>query len=330
MKIKSKIIWLTALLIGFAVFVSPIILAEEEQAQDSDLLTINSMDELPVLSDTEDNENQVVVIYQNNSNTNLKSLGLTASEVISGKSISDRVDVLQIDENVDLEAFIVELSKNEEVLAVDKNSVHTLSDLPNDPYIMNSQAWQFSNVGANVTWNTVKNSTPVVVAVLDTGVNVNHPDLAGRLVQGYDYVTKSTQVIDTQGHGTSVCGVIAAVANNGIGIAGIAGNADIRIAPYRLSSYDRILTSNIVAALMNAADRSDIKVINMSFGGYQLNQAEKTAIDYAHSKGKILVAASGNEGDVYGYAGKYSYPASFDNVISTMLSRLQQQTLKTT
>ncbi|MCG2730948.1 MAG: S8 family serine peptidase, partial [Acetobacterium sp.] len=107
-----------------------------------------------------------------------------------------------------------------------------------------------------------------------------------------------------------------ATANNGVGISGVAGSASIKIAPYRVGTKG-LMVSNICAALMDAADRSDIKVINMSYGGYEYNNSEAAAIQYAKDRGKVLVAASGNEGEpTDNEAGLLSYPASYEGVIS--------------
>ncbi|HEY5557345.1 S8 family serine peptidase, partial [Acetobacterium sp.] len=284
-------------------------------------ITIKSLDEIPVLSENSDIANQIVVIYKQSSDSNIQSLSLTTNEISGVEHVSDRVDVFEINTKAVIETMINKISESPNVLAVDKNQKIEITALPNDPYIINGSAWQFQNIGTDKTWNTVSNSTPVVVAVLDTGLNTNHPDLQGRSVNGYDYIRDTTAVIDLMGHGTWVSGCAAAVANNGIGIAGIAGTANVKIAPYRVGGKDAedyyIYTAYECAALMAAGDRSDVKVINMSFGHYGgTNDVEAAAIKYAADRGKILLASSGNEGNNYWYAGQYSYPASYDNVIS--------------
>lgn len=122
------------------------------------------------------------------------------------------------------------------------------------------------------------------------------------------------------GHGTAVSGCIAALANNEIGIAGVAGTANIKIAPYRtggktVDDYEANL-GYACAALYDAANRPEVRVINMSFAGYEVFPALETAIAYAANAGKILVAASGNEGGDPENAGKMAIPSSYDNVIS--------------
>lgn len=92
---------------------------------------------------------------------------------------------------------------------------------PNDPYLGTS--WQYAKVGIDTTWNAVDPENEIVVAVLDTGLDVNLADLEGRITNGYDFLRNTTNLIDTHGHGTMVSSSIAAVANNGIGIALIFG-----------------------------------------------------------------------------------------------------------
>ncbi|MGE4509428.1 MAG: S8 family serine peptidase, partial [Eubacteriaceae bacterium] len=259
----------------------------------------------------------VVVIYNDKQEDNIQTLDLSADEIIGGQSVSNRVDVIEVAPDVDIDAFLAELRSQPNVMAADLNQVYQKSSLPDDAYIQNGQAWQFAGIGEDVTWDQVDNSEAVVVAVLDTGLNTGHPDLIGRTVAGKDYINGSTNVIDRdrdEGHGTMVSGCIVAAANNGIGIAGVAGTANIKVAPFCIGNGD-FSNATIVAALMDAADRSDIDVINMSYGGYFTSITEQTAVDYALAKGKILVASSGNEGSDK-EAGQYSYPASYEGVIS--------------
>lgn len=278
--------------------------------------TLNTLETLPGLSETDDINQQVVVIYNKSNAFNVQSLSLSTNEVIAGETVSDRVDVLEVSNDVNINEFINKVSTNPSVLAAGQNYIRKTTSLPNDPDILNDQAWQFQNIGTDKTWDQVSNYNTIGVAVLDTGLNVNHPDLIGRTIAGYDYVTDSPNVVDKDGHGTSVSGCVAATANNGIGLAGVAGSANIKIAPYRVGTSGLSL-ANICAALMAAADRSDINIINMSYGGYEYDKAEAAAISYAQEKGKILVAASGNEGTTSDpEAGLLSYPASYDGVIS--------------
>ncbi|WP_186893284.1 S8 family peptidase [Acetobacterium malicum] len=184
---------------------------------------------------------------------------------------------------------------------------------PNDPYLGTS--WQYAKVGIDTTWNAVDTENEIVVAVLDTGLDVNLTDLAGRITNGYDFLRNTSDLIDTQGHGTMVSSSIAAVANNGIGIAGAAGLANVKIAPYRIG--DTTLDNNaIYAAIIDAANREEVRIINLSIGSYEYNASHAAAIAYAISKGKLIIAAAGNHGEEIAGGDPYYYPASYPGVIS--------------
>lgn len=291
-----------------------VVVEDVEDTTDNNI--IGTMEQIPGLSEDANIEQQVVILYKNGSNTNISGLSLEGNEVKAGERVSNFVDIIELNENINTQEVIKRLSQDPNVLSVDKNEKIELTSLPNDPYIANGVAWQFKQVGADKTWNSVSNATPVVVAVLDTGLNTKHPDLQGRITTGYDYYTKSTSVVDLRGHGTLVSGCVAAVANNNTGIAGIAGSSNVKIAPYRVggrNSSDKYLESAYICAALQdvTRNRPDIKVINMSFGSDSVNNNIKEAIRAAAAAGKVLVASAGN-----GYGSGYNYPASYDNVIS--------------
>lgn len=173
----------------------------------------------------------------------------------------------------------------------------------------------FETTGIYEAWDTVKAKNDIIVAVLDTGIDRTHEDLLdASILPGYDAVTKTAGVYDDAvGHGTGVIGLIAATADNGIGIAGAAHG--VKILPIKVSaSSTTIYSSDLVSAIRFAAN-SGAKVINMSVGGLSYSYAEQEAVNYAVSKGCILVSASGN-GGLLPYADKKSYPASYEGVIS--------------
>ncbi len=181
----------------------------------------------------------------------------------------------------------------------------------NDPL----QATNFDSLGIYDAWENASPYESTIVAVLDTGVYRQHEDLVNvKILSGYDAVAKTSHVDgDSAGHGTGVIGIIAATANNGLGIAGVASG--VTILPIKVSaSGTTIYSSDLIRGIRFAAD-GGAKIINMSVGGYSYSVAEQDAIDYAAEKGCILIAAAGNGGN-RGYADKKSYPASYENVIS--------------
>ena len=282
---------------------------------------IETLEQLPEVNSNENLDQQIIVVYANSGEDNVKDLALTTEEVVSGEQLSNRVDLIEVSEGTNIDVLMADLKQNPNVLAVDNNDKIEVTALPNDPYIVNTAAWQFYRIGADQTWDQVSNAEPVVVAVIDTGLNVNHPDLIGNTVAGYDFVTGKTNVVDLAGHGTAVSGCIAAVTNNGVGTAGVSGLANVKIAPYRTggeySGDTKLDVAYICAAILKAAERPEVKVINMSFGGYGTFSSLAVAVNEAVSAGKVVVASSGNEGESWNArVGQYSYPASYDEVIS--------------
>lgn len=148
--------------------------------------------------------------------------------------------------------------------------------------------------------------TDPAVAVIDTGVDYTHEDLSGRVILGYDYVNNDPDPMDDNGHGTHVAGIIAAKRDNGKGVAGVAPNWRI-YAVKVLSASGWGTWGNIVAGIIEAANRPEVKIINLSLGGYvRYGSAEWdticNAVAYASVKGKIVVAAAGNEANLELYA----------------------------
>jgi len=159
----------------------------------------------------------------------------------------------------------------------------------------------------------------VTIAIIDTGVDLTHPDLAANVIAGYDYVDYDAIPQDGNGHGTNVAG-IAAAALNGIVVSGVAPSA--KILPVRvLDDYGSGYTSDVANGIIYAADRAQI--LNLSLGGTYNDPVMQNAINYAaNTKGRLVVAAAGNCGDsYYPYNGctsqnQPSYPGAYPNVLA--------------
>lgn len=179
---------------------------------------------------------------------------------------------------------------------------------PNDPLFDEQYALQ--RINAEAAWAVTQGNPNLIVAVVDTGVDANHPDLRGKLVKGYDFVDDDTSPDDTVGHGTFVASLIAARSGDRNGIAGIAPN--VKIMPLRALGSRGGSSTDIAAAIRYAADNG-AKVINLSLGSASASRTIRQAIDYAVGKGIVVVAASGNDGN---RRNPIEYPAAFSNVIS--------------
>lgn len=141
----------------------------------------------------------------------------------------------------------------------------------------------------------------VVIAIIDTGIDMDHPDLADRIVPGHDWVDDDNIPNDENGHGTHVAGSAAAIGNNGVGVIGMA--PDARIMPLRVLAADGSGNSDDIAEAIRWAADNGADVINLSLGGSSsllgriYNKVDPTneAIEYANDKGVVVVAAAGND-----------------------------------
>lgn len=259
----------------------------------------------------QENTDQIVILYKESAENNIATLGLDSDDISAGRTVDDKLDVLEISEDSDTDAIIEEISQNDNVEAVDYDDIAKIQANPNDTLYSKYQA-NYALVNADKTWNNI-GSGSVKVAVIDTGVSANHPDLRGQVTSdGYDVINKTTYVRDLEGHGTAVAGVIAANTNNNLGIAGFAGLNNVKIVPYTaLDENGDGSSADILAALNLVANRSDIKVVNLSFGFNKDLSTIRSAILRLYNSGKVIVASSGNSNE-----SRLMYPAAYPEVIS--------------
>jgi subtilisin family serine protease len=159
-------------------------------------------------------------------------------------------------------------------------------------------------------------SNEIIVAVLDTGIDGNHEDLAGKVIESINFSGSQTDK-DVNGHGTHVAGIIAANADNEIGIAGAAPNVkllNVKVA----EDNGMVWASKVAKGIIWATDRG-AKVINMSLATPSKFQPLEEAVEYAWSHGVVLVAAAGN------YNKLTTYPAAYDEVIAVAATTIENE-----
>lgn len=241
-----------------------------------------------------------------------------------------------------------QLAKLQEVDFAEPNVLHYINDMPDDEYYTSYdgdstelQRWYFNGIGsdsnleAEAAWNITTGGSNIVIAIIDTGVMTNHPDIAGNLwtnpyvaedatngypgdINGWDFYNNDPDpdpgIGDGGGdenvfHGTFVAGVAAAVSDNGIGVVGASWYS--RIMPLKVfTNSGGAPATAITEAIYFAADHG-ANIINMSFGSLYPTRSIDSAIRYAHAQGVIIVAAAGNNN-----SSQRSYPASYPHVIS--------------
>ena len=230
-----------------------------------------------------------------------------------------------------------------DVASADLNYIRKINAIPNDPHY--SRQWHYPLLSLPSAWD-VTTGQNAIVAVIDTGVLLNHPDLQGQFVAGYDFISNRNIANDGDGidnnpndngdspgtgshsyHGTHVAGTIAAASNNSKGVAGVAWNA--KIMPLRVlgvgggTDYDISQAVRYAAGLSNDSGKVPEKradVINLSLGGGGSSFAAQQAFNEARAAGVIIVAAAGNES-----TSAPSYPAAYDGVISVSAVDPQKQ-----
>lgn len=199
------------------------------------------------------------------------------------------------------------LNKNPFVEFAEPNYLAEGTLIPNDPLYTNQYGPQ--KIQAPQAWDITTGNSSIIIAVVDTGVDMNHPDLQGKVIAGYDFANGDADPTDDQGHGTHVAGIIGAIGNNNIGVAGVIWQNKI-LAVKVLNSTNTGSYSAIANGIIYAADNG-AKIINLSLGGTADGITLKNAINYATNKGVIVVAAAGNNGTNTPF-----YPAYYENVIA--------------
>lgn len=235
--------------------------------------------------------------------------GAMADENVDGVDEALRFALVRTRNPEALEARL-RADPNVRYLYVDDPMAYRVDWFPSDPRASEQYAWASAN--ATGAWDATRGATSVTVAVLDSGVDRAHEDLAGRLLPGYDFGSKDADPTDECGHGTHVTGTVGATSENG---RGVAGTAQATILPVKVLNSDcRGSWSQIASGIRYAADQG-ARVISMSLGcGVSCyDPATADAIDYAWSKGAILVAAAGNDGPCEDCI---SFPANHPRVLA--------------
>jgi thermitase len=224
------------------------------------------------------------------------------------------VYLLKVAENQDIGALVEQYRKDPNVKSAEPNYVRSGRVVPNDPMFSANQ-WNLGKIMAAAGWDIQKGDENLIIAVIDGGVNYNHPDIAASMWKksdgsyGWNFDGGNNDPMDYFGHGTAAAGIPGAVTDNHAGLAGITWGSKI-MAVKACNDSNFCYDSNTSAAIKYAVDNG-AKIISMSWGSYQPSSIIRDAILYAKNAGVILVASAGNDG-----TREPVYPAAYDGVIS--------------
>ncbi len=247
-------------------------------------------------------------------------------ENVAGQVVGHQRDLhafrLKLRPGLSLEAAIASLQQRPAVVYAEPNYILYADATPNDPYFATYQ-YGPQKVQADLAWNIWQPAAQVIIAIVDTGIDTNHPDLRDKVYRdasgvaiGYNVLAGTGNATDDNGHGTHCAGIAAAEINNSTGIAGWNAQASAFDPGYTLLMPVKVLDStgsgtsaNVANGITWAADHG-AKIISLSLGGTS-SSTLSNAVQYAWKKGCVLVAAAGNSS-----SSSPSYPAGYANVIS--------------
>lgn len=259
-------------------------------------------------------ENEVIVKYKDGSlstdkdKIKYKSYSLDTKQ----KFNANNLEVVSLPSGVNVEDAVNEIKKDNNVESVQPNYIYHLTDVPTDQYF--SKEWGLETLNVTSAWNITEGSSDVKIGILDSGIDINHPDLKDNIwtnsgevsgngidddkngfiddVHGWDFIHNDAKVFNSAEddvHGTHIAGIIAAELN-GIGAVGVAPK--VKIVPLKVLGTNGGDTTDIIKAI-DYAKKLGIKIINCSFGGDSYDEALKEAMQ---NSGILFIAAAGNDG----------------------------------
>jgi subtilisin family serine protease len=249
------------------------------------------------------------------------------------------------------QATVTNWARQQGAQSINVNATRSLTRVPNDPLYATADNWAFPQIDAPDAWETATGTRTTIAAVVDTGVDYNHPDLAANMwrnpnevvgdgidndrngvvddVYGFNAITGTGDPMDDNGHGTFCSGFIGAVGNNAVGLAGANWSTQIMA----IKIFDANGATSIAAEVRGIQYIIDQKVrgqgvvaANLSYGGYQFVQQEFDALNQLSQAGVVIVAAAGNDANnndvLPAYPASYNIPGLISVAASTTTDNL--------
>jgi subtilisin family serine protease len=252
--------------------------------------------------------NAVMVKFKKSASTTARKAAVSKLRTTADSSVTG--DIVKLTGEASAADLLKKAKADPAVELASLNYRRQASATPSDYYYANYQKANLTGARVPEAWDLSKSTGNQIVAVLDTGVDAGHPDLVGHLVTGYNATSPNRGPIDDNGHGTMTLGIIAAAANNGMGVAGVGWSAKampVKVLAADGGGYDVDIAEGIDWAVAHGA-----KVINMSLGGPGDNPVLHDAVKRAVNVNNVVViAAAGNDGN-----NTDQYPAAYPEVVA--------------
>lgn len=216
---------------------------------------------------------------------------------------------LELPASADVVAVARQIEADADVLYAQPNYWRRAHRSVNDP--LSPFQYALARIDASGAWSVTTGSSMVKIAILDTGVAADHPDLQGRVLPGYDFVNNIADASDDEGHGTHTAGIAAAAGDNGEGIAGMCWQCQIlpvKVLNEQGEGLDEWIAQGVRYAVDNGA-----RILNLSLGGPEDNPILHEAIKYAASKNALIVTTAGNMAD---QGNPIQYPAAYEEALA--------------
>lgn len=227
------------------------------------------------------------------------------TELVANKT-NLQVQLVRPKPGIDVTDWVHRWSGHADMRYLHPNQQVQLLASPNDEYTTAQN--YLTQIRAHAGWDIRTSASNVTIALIDTGVDLTHPDLKDNLVPGVNLVRSHAEPQDDHGHGTNVAGVIAAAGNNGIGVTGIAWKA--KIMPIKALEADGLGDEDKLGEAIQYAVDNGANIVVMSLGLHRYSPFLQEIVDYAEQKGVLLISAAGNEGR------EIQYPAAYPTVMA--------------
>lgn len=276
------------------------------------------------------------------SDNNIESLHKALGSTVIARQPRHNMDQVKIRSGLS-ETYAVGAYANSPIVEiVERHALRYPQEAPNDPLF--SSQWALQNISAPHAWDFTQGLPDIVIAVIDTGVDYDHPDLAENIwtnqaevsgvpgidddrngfvddLRGWDFADNDNYPLDVDGHGTHVAGIISASGNNAAGIAGVCWNVRIMGLKVQPDGEEAMESAAVIDAIDYAIDQG-ARIINCSFGSGGDSTLEKAAYNRLKIAGGLAVCAAGNSGENTDILANRNYPSCYDlnNIISAAAS----------